>query len=62
MKREFQVPFSLFKKTYLPPDCKVFHMKAEQFICTSAFPKPAETEEPDFDPDEDVEGGEDYFE
>ena len=43
---------------YVKPECRVYLIEEEQFICTSVLPKvPGSTEE-EWEEDEDVNGGE----
>ena len=46
---------------YLKPECHVVEAATERFVCTSVRPHPGSQEE-DWDPDEDVDGGEYEFE
>ena len=44
--------------TYVSPQCNVIKIEWEHFICTSVRPNASGSEEKDYDPDEDVDGGE----
>ena len=46
---------------YLKPECHVVETATEQFVCTSVRPHPGSQEE-NWDPDDDVDGGEYEFE
>jgi hypothetical protein len=54
-KQEFK------KQTYLAPWCEVVEVEQTSLICTSVSPNPNSQQE-DWDPDEDVDGGEYEFE
>ena len=60
MKKENRELSELF--TYVSPQCNVIKIEWEHFICTSVRPNAPGSEEKDYDPDEDVDGGEYEFE
>ena len=46
----------------MSPMCTIIGMQQEQFFCTSVRPNAGGSEEKDYDPDEDIDGGEYEFE
>lgn len=51
----------LESRVYSKPECEMIQAEAEQFICTSVSPHPGSQQE-EWDPDEEVDGGEYEFE
>ena len=52
----------LERRAYVSPMCTIIGMQQEQFFCTSVRPNAGGSEEKDYDPDEDIDGGEYEFE
>ncbi len=52
----------LERRAYVSPMCTIIGMQQEQFFCTSVRPNAGGSEEKDYDPDEDIDGGEHEFE
>lgn len=50
------------RRLYLRPELSVIEVDEEQFFCTSVRPNAGGSEEKDYDPDEDIDGGEYEFE
>ena len=50
------------RESYISPLCEVIPVENESFICTSVRPNASGSEEKDYDPDEDIDGGEYEFE
>ena len=50
------------KYFYEPPKIEAIELENELFFCTSVSPNPGGSNEKDYDPDEDIDGGEYEFE
>jgi hypothetical protein len=51
----------LESRAYIKPECEIVDAESERFICTSVSPHSGSQQE-DWDPDEEVDGGEYEFE
>ena len=49
-------------EAYIRPTCTVIRMQQEHFLQTSVIPNAPGSEEPDYESDEDIDGGEYEFE